>query len=173
MRRHPAIPLIALLLASGLGACAGSDDHNDADVAFAQGMIPHHEQAVEMADLTTDAAGSAEVREIASQIKEAQQPEIDTMKGWLDDWGTAKHTDHLDHGQGGMVSDSSMKSLKTLSGSTFDRKWLDLMIEHHEGAITASVREVRDGRNGEAVHLANQIVDTQQAEIDIMKGIKP
>jgi len=66
-----------------------------------------------------------------------------------------------------------MASLQKLSGAEFERRWIELMIKHHEGAIDAAVLEVRDGRNGEAVHLANEIVDAQQAEIDTMKGLAP
>lgn len=176
MRRHLAMPLVALLAAAGLTACGGSEDHNAADIAFAQGMIPHHQQALEMADLVT-AEASVDVRDVATQIKTAQQPEIETLEGWLDEWdaeddmGGMDHGD--DHGQDGMVSESSMASLQKLSGAEFERRWLELMIKHHEGAIDAAVIEVRDGRNGEAVHLANEIVDAQQAEIDTMKGLTP
>ncbi|MFP5315825.1 MAG: DUF305 domain-containing protein, partial [Actinomycetes bacterium] len=62
--------------------------HNDADVMFAQMMIPHHQQAVEMSDIVLAKEGvSPEVMDLATRIKDAQAPEIQTMTGWLEAWG--------------------------------------------------------------------------------------
>ena len=162
--------------------------HNDQDAAFAQGMIPHHRQAVEMADLAPERAGSQAVKDLAAQIKAAQDPEITTMSGWLTSWGlevpaeSAPGTDHgsdhgMDHGSGehdgmpGMMSQEDMTSLAGLSGEKFDRSFLEMMIAHHEGAVTMAAAEQEKGAYGPAKDLAAAIITAQKAEIDQMKKL--
>ena len=119
---------------------------SDADITFAQLMIPHHEQAVQMADMALQQATSPEVTDLATQIKAAQDPEIQQMRGWLQQWGAPEQmdgVDGMDHGDmdmggqtaGGMMSDEDMGALMDASGADFDRMWLTMMIAHHEGAI--------------------------------------
>ena len=170
--------LIALLAALPLvlvGACGSSDDsgHDDADVAFVQQMLPHHEQAVEMADMAERADASADVKALAAQIKAAQGPEIATMKAWLDDWDVS--ADHGGHDMGamgdGMMSDADMTELGTLSGTDFDRTWLTMMIQHHEGAVAMARTELADGEDADAKELARRIITAQQSEITTMRGL--
>src|SRR4249920_2095383 len=78
-------------------APAAAGDHNQADVMFAQMMIPHHEQAIEMAQLASTRASSADVKALAAQIQAAQQPEIDEMKGWLASWGVPTMPNNTGH----------------------------------------------------------------------------
>lgn len=152
-------------------AAAPDADFNDADVEFAQGMIPHHEQAVEMADLADGRAESAEVIDLAERIKAAQDPEIEQMRGWLEDWGQ-EMPEAMDHeGMGGMMSEDDMTALESASGAEFDEMFLTMMIEHHEGAIEMAQTELDDGQNAEAKELAQTIIDAQQAEIEEMQGI--
>ena len=169
------IALLTTLPLVLLGACGSSDDagHGDADVAFVQQMVPHHEQAVEMADMTERAGASADVQALAAQIKAAQGPEITTMKEWLDDWDVSTdHDGHDGHDMGdGMMSDADMTELAELSGTAFDRAWLTMMIEHHEGAVEMATAERGDGRYEPAVDLAEAIVTTQSAEIDVMEEL--
>lgn len=173
------IALLATLPLILVGACGSSDDsgHDDADVAFVQQMVPHHEQAVEMADMTERAGASADVRALAEQIKAAQAPEIATMQGWLDDWDVSSdHAGHAGHDMGddmgdGMMSDADMTQLAELSGTAFDREWLTMMIEHHEGAVAMARTELADGDDARAKELARQIVAAQQREIATMKGL--
>ena len=94
IRKTLAATALIAAAALGLSSCADTTDgaeassqFNDADVAFATDMIPHHQQAVQMAELAADRAGSDQVRQLAEDIEAAQGPEIDTMTGWLDDWG--------------------------------------------------------------------------------------
>lgn len=171
--------LAALTAVVLLSACGSSSDHNDADVAFAQKMVPHHEQAIEMSRLVAGADAGPDVRELAAQIAKAQGPEIKTMKSWLKKWDAAASEDHgdmnMEHGSGsgdeGMMSKEQMADLDQATRAEFDRLWLTLMIEHHEGAITMAEREMRDGTNAEAIDLAKKIVDGQAAEIDRMKEL--
>ena len=129
--------------ASEPSATAESSGYNSADVTFAQGMIPHHRQAVEMAALVTDRSASPEVKKLATAIEKAQNPEIRTMSGWLESWGEkvpgagqgSGHSGHSGHGMAGMMSAEDMTRLEKSSGSAFDRAFLEMMIEHHRGAV--------------------------------------
>lgn len=151
-----------------------SGTHNQADVAFAQNMVVHHQQAVEMSRSATGRAGSPEVRELAEQIAAAQGPEIDQLNGWLRDWGAApaQHGGHGGHQQmDGMMSAEQMRGLAQASGADFDRQFLSMMIEHHEGAVSMARTELESGAFPEAKQLAQRIIDTQRAEIDTMRGL--
>ncbi|MDR7085570.1 uncharacterized protein (DUF305 family) [Aeromicrobium panaciterrae] len=168
------IPLLLVVSCAGGTKRDAQAEHNDADVEFAQQMIPHHEQAVEMADLVPGADASPEVVELAAQIKAAQAPEIKQMKRWLKDWGAsaiADHDmDHMDMGDG-MLSDDELRDLGRATGADFDRLWLTGMIAHHEGAITMAKAELVDGKDTAARKLAQAIIDGQQKEIATMKGL--
>ncbi|HEY1174577.1 MAG TPA: DUF305 domain-containing protein [Phytomonospora sp.] len=148
---------------------------NDADVMFAQMMIPHHRQAVEMATLAETRAEDPEIKELAAAIKGAQDPEIATLTGWLTEWGqpTEAPAGH-DGGHGsmpGMMSEEDMKNLEAASGATFDKAFAELMIAHHEGAITMAEEEKAKGQNPDAVALAGTIATAQTAEIEQLRGI--
>ncbi|MEY7981470.1 DUF305 domain-containing protein, partial [Streptomyces pilosus] len=156
-------------------ASASAGRHNAADVAFAQGMIPHHRQAVEMADLAPDRARSPEVRKLAAEIKRAQDPEIRTLSGWLASWGEEVPAegamDHSGHGMGGMMTAEEMTGLENASGRAFDTAFLELMIKHHEGAVAMAETERADGAHGPAVEMAGSIIDSQSAEIERMNDL--
>ncbi|MFD0902515.1 DUF305 domain-containing protein [Actinomadura sediminis] len=154
---------------SGRSASAGAA-HNAQDVMFAQMMIPHHRQAVEMAELAATRAGSPEVRELAVQIAKAQGPEIRTMTGWLESWGEPE-AGHAGHGMDGMMSGEQMTELEGLSGAAFDRAFLEMMIEHHEGAVTMARDEQARGGFPDAKAMAGAIVRTQRAEIAKMRKL--
>ncbi|CAM5243303.1 DUF305 domain-containing protein [Streptomyces aurantiogriseus] len=154
---------------------AGSTDFNDADVTFAQMMIPHHEQALEMAKLADGRASDSEVKDIAAKIEQAQDPEIKTMQGWLKSWNkpTAAESGHgMDHGSGdGMMSDADMEHLKGMKGAEFDKMFADMMIEHHNGAISMAKDEQKNGKNADAVKMAGDIVEGQSAEVKQLQSI--
>lgn len=152
-----------------------SDAHNNADVMFAMMMmIPHHEQAVEMADIIINKGGiDPQITALAQKIKDAQQPEISQMEGWLDTWGVGDPNDmmdDMDHGNG-MMSDGDMSELETATGADAGRIFLDQMIQHHEGAIDMATDEVEDGQDIDAVTLAKDIITSQTAEIMVMTGL--
>jgi uncharacterized protein (DUF305 family) len=145
---------------------------NDADVMFAQMMIPHHQQAVDMSDIVLAKSGvNPEVAALAKQIKVAQQPEIDTMNSWLDAWGRTHMDDGGMHHGGaddGMMTEEQMRTLDKASGSDGQRLYLDGMIKHHTGAIKMAETEIASGKNPDAINLANHIAETQQREITTM-----
>ncbi|MEV5536272.1 DUF305 domain-containing protein [Saccharopolyspora shandongensis] len=190
----------AVAAAAVLAGCGGGDDmsnmpghsaptsatqpgaspqaaNNAADVTFAQGMIPHHEQAIEMSRLAPERAQSEEVKNLARQIEAAQGPEIQTLTGWLRDWGAPASMPGMDHGamghgdMGGMMSGTEMQQLEQVRGAEFDRQFLTLMIKHHEGAVTMARTELDSGQFPAAKQMAQQIIETQQAEIDTMRGL--
>ncbi|MFI6128511.1 DUF305 domain-containing protein [Micromonospora sp. NPDC051141] len=187
---------------------ASASAHNAADVMFAQMMIPHHQQAVAMADLAATRAADPQVTQLAAQIRDAQAPEIATMSGWLRAWGAPVPSgsdnatpgrgmpgvDHgntgmpgmghgdsasptnsgmpgMAHGMPGMMSDVDMARLAAASGRDFDRRFLTMMIAHHEGAITMARTEAAQGADSDAKALAERISTTQRAEIDTMRSI--
>lgn len=154
---------------------------NDADVAFAQGMIVHHQGAIVMAKLADGRAADPRVLDLAGRIEAAQDPEIKTMTGWLKDWGqptSAPESDSMGgmegmDGSGGMkMSEQDTSALKAASGADFDRMWLKMMIEHHQGAVDMSQTEGSDGQNTDAMALAEQIIASQSAEIAEMQKIQ-
>ncbi|MDT0389025.1 DUF305 domain-containing protein [Streptomyces dubilierae] len=166
----------------GAGSSAPADSFNDADVRFAQLMIPHHEQALEMSRLADGRAADAEIEDLARKIEQAQDPEIRTMKGWLTAWGrptaapSEPGTDHGGghgggHGGDGMMSAADMTELKALKGEAFDKAFAQLMIDHHNGAITMAEDERREGENPDAKKLAGAIVKGQSAEVEQLRGI--
>ena len=195
MKKLAVVALVALGLIVGTAACSsgGDDDStssgasdsnsaanetfNPADVEFLQGMIPHHAQAIEMADLATNRAGSASVKDLAARIRAAQQPEIDTMTGWLRDWGkkvpSTEHGASMDMGDGdmGMMSNAEMSDLRADQGSEFDTMFLEMMVRHHEGAVAMAENELNDGKFVQAKALAQTIIDAQESEITQMNQL--
>jgi len=171
-----AVAAAALLLA---GCSGGSKDapgagspHNDADVAFAEMMIPHHEQAVDMAKLAETRAESEDVKGLAVAIEAAQDPEIQTMQGWLKSWGEDGMSHEMSHDEmPGMVDDKTMGDLGKATGAEFDRLFLTAMIAHHEGAIAMAESEKSDGVHKGSLRLADAIIETQTAEIKRMKAL--
>lgn len=183
----------ALVLGLGLAACSGaepaadpSDDQpadvgtaepaagGQADADFAQMMIVHHQGALEMAQLAVEKASSEDVRALGEKIAAAQGPEIETMSGWLEAWGEESPDemgggmDHGDMDMGSTGQEEVMAELEGLSGVDFDRRFLELMIEHHRGAIEMAEAQLAEGENEEALQLARKIIDDQTAEIDEM-----
>ncbi|MER6526463.1 DUF305 domain-containing protein [Streptomyces sp. NPDC001508] len=153
-------------------ADATAASHNAQDVAFAQGMIPHHEQALGMARLAADRASSARVKDLATRIEKAQDPEITTMTGWLRAWGErvpAAGTGHTGHsGMAGMMDDKDMTALEKVTGQDFDTRFLTMMADHHRGAVEMATTEKSKGSYGPAKVLADAVVTAQNAEIEEM-----
>ena len=165
--------------------------HNQADVMFSQHMIPHHQQAIEMSDMVLAKENIDErVVTLAEQIKAAQGPEINQMRGWLQQWGVPEMPmsgtgmpGHGGHGIGpdgsmmpgmpmaGMMSPADMAALQNARGVDATRLFLEQMIRHHEGAITMARTEIDNGQYPETVDLARTISVDQQREIDLMKQI--
>jgi uncharacterized protein (DUF305 family) len=223
MRKIPAIAALALGLSLTLTACGTDDEpndtstsvstteHNDTDVAFATDMIAHHAQALTMVEMTEGRDLDPTVEGLADDIRAAQAPEIETMTGWLSQWGEdipKTFHDRADEGQDmggndmggndmdaddmdaddmdaddmgdmggmdsempGMMSADDMAALRSASDAEFQDMWLEMMIEHHEGAVEMAQTEQADGQFKPAVELANDVVESQTAEIETMQGL--
>ena len=161
-------------------AAGASQQFNDADVQFAQRMIVHHRQAVDMAALAADRAQSAEVKSLAQEIQAAQDPEIATLTGFLQSWGAEVPADVVGGMPGmgmggmdmsGMMTPEQMAQMEAASGAEFDRMFLEMMTEHHRSAVTDSQAELANGVNPDAKALAQNIIDAQTAEIDRMQQL--
>jgi uncharacterized protein (DUF305 family) len=159
--------------------------HNEADVAFVTGMIPHHAQALEMVEMAQERELRPEIEELASQIEEAQAPEIETLTGWLESWDqevpdveglSAEEMGDMEdmpgmEGAEGMMSEMSMRQLRNAPDTAFTDVWLSLMIAHHQGAVAMAETEIAQGENEDAVALAEEIKTTQDAEIAVMESL--
>jgi uncharacterized protein (DUF305 family) len=205
MRKNFIIGGIVLASAALLGACSSSDSpsamdhsssvpapapasstqaagHNADDVTFAQQMVPHHSQALDMAKLVPSRSTNPKVLDLASRIEKAQDPEIQQMQSWLTAWGagttssampgmTQEPMPGMNHEMPGMMSGDDMKKLEKAKGAEFDKMWLEMMIKHHQGAIDMAKTELSKGSNADAKALAQKIIDAQQAEITEMQGL--
>jgi uncharacterized protein (DUF305 family) len=181
--------LLALAAALLLAACnqGGQDQEegtapaeaapNDVDVTFTQNMIPHHQQAIEMAKLVDSHTDRTELRKLANSIMRGQSQEITQMQGWLRSWGkpatpSEGHGGHGDTEMPGMMSEADMRRLMEATGTEFDLAFVEMMAAHHQGAIDMANTELKDGSAPEVTRLAQQVIDTQQDEIDQLQRWK-
>ena len=156
---------------------------NEGDVTFAQGMIPHHQQAVEMSTIALDPARKAgtTVKDLATRIQGAQDPEITLMTGWLAQWGQpadgmgGMSMDGMEMadmpGMEGMMTAAEMTALEGATGPAFDKLWLDMMVRHHQGAVTMSKTAETDGKAAVVKELAAKIISAQEGEIAEMQKL--
>lgn len=179
-------PAAAEATASPAPASPGAGDwFNAADVAFARGMVPHHEQAVTMSDVVLAKEGlDPRVAELATQITAAQGPEIERLTAWLREWGSdasapgshgssggGEAGDAGGHGMSGMMSEADLADLAAAEGAAAGRLFLTQMIEHHEGAVAMARTELERGEHAGARDMARAIVDSQSAEIARMRDL--
>jgi uncharacterized protein (DUF305 family) len=179
--------IIALSIAAtaifGLSACsaAANVDHSghpnqsatadfsSADLMFAQMMIPHHQQAVDISFMALANTQNADVRALAESIITHQSTEVVTMKSWLDAAGVSLDDSHSMHMQG-MLTESQLAELEAAKDAEFDALWLEGMIMHHEGAIVMA-KDVTDSANAEVADFAEHVIEDQTAEIAKMKDL--
>lgn len=147
-----------------------SSAFSSSDIMFAQMMIPHHQQALDMSELALSLAETSEVKDLATQIRDEQEPEISLMRDWLSAAGASEDMGHSSHGMDGMLTEEQMAALLSASGAEFEKLFLEGMISHHEGAI-AMAQMVLDSANPEVRSLAEAIVSSQQTQIDYMKTL--
>ncbi|HEY5247167.1 MAG TPA: DUF305 domain-containing protein [Dermatophilaceae bacterium] len=169
--------------ASAANSAPASKTKNEADVVFASMMIPHHAQAISMADTALKQATDPKVKALTTKIKAAQGPEIERMSGWLTGWGAPVPAadagsdmagmEGMGDQTGGMMSAKEITNLNKATGSAFDRTWLQMMIKHHQGAVAMAKTALDQGSNPEAKKLAQSIIDGQSAEISEMNSILP
>ncbi|MFG1943327.1 DUF305 domain-containing protein [Nonomuraea sp. NPDC048826] len=144
-----------------------------ADVRFAEGMIPHHRQALEMSGLAANRTSTASVLGFAQQIAISQQPEIAIMSEWLTGLGRRVPSGHGHGGQDGygMATEEQLKALRAAKGSAFDRMFLQLMIRHHEGALKMAQEQLAGGKDQRMRLMAREVYAGQSIEIARMRKL--
>ena len=193
LRTRLAAAVLALLGSTALVACGDDSepvaavpdgaDHNSADVRFATEMIPHHAQALHMVDMAEGRDLTPEAEQLMSDIEAAQTPEIEQMSRWLEEWdqpvpdtsgmgpmGGDMDMDHMGDMVGAM-SEEALAELEGAEGTVFERMWLQMMIEHHEGAIEMAEVELDEGEHAGTLDLAESIIESQRAEIELMESM--
>ncbi|WP_336207769.1 DUF305 domain-containing protein [Nonomuraea sp. LPB2021202275-12-8] len=146
---------------------------NAADVKYVQDMIVHHQQALDMALLAPNRAASGKLKSLASRITDSQGPEIQYMRTWLQEQGQRIPDHHAAHeGMPGMATPQQLEQLKAASGTAFDKLFLQLMINHHLGAIKMSGQVLTGGAHIRIEELANDVGVTQTAEIRRMQELQ-
>lgn len=176
---HPSMSVSGMPMTTGSAGSASPNAsatpavgaHNQADITFATEMIPHHRQAVQMADMALTQATNADVKTLARAIKAAQDPEIIQMSGWLAGWQqpvpatSSSGMGGMGQTGTGMMSDADMTSLGNATGAAFDRMWVSMMIRHHQGAVSMATTEQSTGQNPDAKKLAQSIITSQTAQL--------
>ncbi|GAA3166643.1 DUF305 domain-containing protein [Planomonospora alba] len=140
------------------------------DVRFAEGMIPHHRQALEMAALVPARSSSQRVRTLAERIAAAQRPEIEAMTSWLESVGRPWRG-HGVHGDGHLLTQEEMNRLRAARGEAFDELFLTLMIRHHEAAVTMAREQLRSGTDRTMLAVAGDVLSGQGVEISRMRAL--
>jgi uncharacterized protein (DUF305 family) len=180
-----ALRALVVLAALTLSSCGGSPGpgaatspssarqaavHNMDDVMFAQHMIPHHQQAVDMATMVPSRTHNSALQTVAIHIKSDQRAEISLLTDFLKQWGEPP-TGHEQMATDGMVDHDTMMQLESLKGPAFDTLWINAMIAHHEGAIRMAEAELAHGQNPDARKMAQTIITMQKREISYMRGL--
>lgn len=173
-----------MVLAAALAGCSGGlPSGREGDVAFAQQMIPHHQQALEMAEIALTKDTSSALADLAREIRREQDPEIVLMRAWLAEWGAeelphagageqgASADDGHEHGMAGMATSEQLRSLAEGEGADFERMWLELMVAHHEGAVAMAEQVSESTEDPEVRALAEAVRAGQTEGIDRMTGV--
>ncbi|WP_020674376.1 DUF305 domain-containing protein [Amycolatopsis nigrescens] len=174
-----------------LAGCAGSDapgaavpdasppspgvsGFNPVDVAFATQLIPHHQQALEIAAHAGAQAVGPGVKAVAARIEEADEPQVAELSKLLENWGQPAPEDPgIDHGSPtGKLSETEVGRLRSATGAEFDRLFAELMIKHHQGSVSMANKQIAEGVNPEAVDLARRVLMAQQAEIAELEKLR-
>ncbi|RKT56064.1 DUF305 domain-containing protein [Saccharothrix australiensis] len=152
---------------------------SEADLKYVASMIEHHRQALVMSALAPERASNETVKGLASRIHDTQGPEIGAMEQWRRQFaeqapahGHRGELPHVDHrSMPGMATDEQLAALRAARGPEFDRLFLQLMIAHHEGALTMANELLASGSDVRVEEMANDVVASQSDEIARMRAI--
>jgi uncharacterized protein (DUF305 family) len=157
--------------AEGMNNSQSASDLEMNEYMFAEMMIPHHQQAVDMSDLALKKSTNPKILDLAQRIKSAQSSEIIQMQSWLGGKeANSMMSDHSGHSMGGMLTEEEFSKLESSSGVTFDTLFLEGMIVHHEGAIDMA-QMIKDTTTQEVNEFGLNVVEVQSEEIREMKEI--
>ena len=166
MKRLFLVMITALLLTGCAASTQSNSEYSSDDIAFAEMMIPHHEQAIEMSEIAFLNTTNPDVLKLAQEIKDAQSPEIELMMSWTG----VKTSTHAGHMMDGMLSQSELSDLRKEKDKEFDRLFLEGMIKHHESAIEMA-QDVAASKNQDVADLSASIINAQELEIAKMKEL--
>jgi uncharacterized protein (DUF305 family) len=199
-RLLPAAAVVLLLLTAGcsddggeapsaaVSTAANGDVFNAADADFASELVQHHALALVLVDMSRTAEVSPGLTATAAGILDAQSVEIQTATAWLSAWDLPVPETLRDHANAhaaergeeveipgadlpGMPGHDDLAELEQLEGHAFERRWLELMIAHHEGAIEMAEEEVDDGEFPAAVELAESVAAAQRGQVEQMRSL--
>lgn len=161
------------------GGGEGDTDNtpNSSDFGYATMMIQHHSQALVMTELAPDRAGSSQIKRLAERIAASQKPEIGAMEGWLKINGgeeKAKKEGGHDHGSmdmPGMATEAQLAKLRAAKGKAFDDLFINLMVTHHQGAVTMATEALSGGNNVQLEEMASDVIAQQTSEINRMRSL--
>ena len=150
---------------------SGDDEPNEGDLMFADMMVPHHEQAIELARIL---AATPQIDEFSSTlaafIERDQAREIEQMSSWSQAWRDAGVSGHGQHGtMAGMATPEQIAQFDSLEGEAAETMFLELMIAHHEGALVMAQEVLSTGSNSFIRTLAKHIAAEQEREIEAMR----
>ena len=166
MKRLFLVMITAFLLTGCAASTQSNSKYSSDDIAFAEMMIPHHEQAIEMSEIALLNTTNPDVLKLAQEIKDTQSPEIELMMSWTG----GKTSTHAGHMMDGMLSQSELSDLRKEKDKEFDRLFLEGMIKHHEGAIEMA-QDVAASKNKDVADLSASIISAQELEIAKMKEL--
>jgi len=178
--RSALLPAAALLVTALIGAVLafsvppGKPGEDSVEVRFVREMMGHHAQAVDMATRIRDRSRERTLRSVALDITLSQQEQIGQMRGWLTLWGlpwggvgmTAGHARMM-----GMATPEELRRLDTLPVNEAEKLFLQLMIRHHQGALSMVEPVLKAKVRPEVLTLARQIGGSQAGEIRLMTGM--
>ncbi|MEU0357692.1 DUF305 domain-containing protein [Streptomyces cyaneofuscatus] len=150
---------------------ASRDTANSADFRYAQMMIEHHSQALVMTELAPERASAAAVKRLAERISAGQKPEIGAMEGWLKRNGGEDRKQPHHAGMPGMATEAQLRELRAAKGKVFDQLFLELMITHHQGAITMATEALSEGNDVFVEEMASDVAAQQTVEINRMRAL--
>ncbi|MEV6301623.1 DUF305 domain-containing protein [Actinoplanes sp. NPDC051861] len=147
--------------------------YNTIDATFAQMMIAHHIQALQMAELAPSRAGNSQLKALAARMQAAQQPEIEYLRDWLADRGKPESDPSHDHStMPGMQTEAALAALTGSSGADFDQRFVTMMSDHHRGALQMATDVLNGGTDRMLSEFANEMAVEQSAEINRMADLK-
>src|SRR5919107_553253 len=161
-------------------AALGAPGEDSAEAGFARDMIVHHAQAVQMAEIVRGKTESEEIRTLAANIALTQQAQIGQMQGWLQVWdlpptGTEPAMSWMgephEGRMPGMASPEEINDLQQASPEEAEAFFLQLMVPHHEAAVPMAQAVLEETDRKEVERLAGSIVASQQAEVELMRGL--
>ena len=161
-----ALVLGVLLALSSCGGSASRAASTDVERLFVAEMIPHHHLGMEMIDQATRRVNDTRVRRLVFEMSTYHQSELDQLHDWAEDWNVVSAEEFP-----GRITPDRLAELGTLSGTDYDRRWLEVMIEHHEGAIDIAQRQMDAGSDDAVIEMAESVREMQTKDIEAMSSL--